>query len=268
MNSFSVMFLKKNWLGIILWFLNILSIFFILQIVFDAFPLFESKHPLIRVDKINSLVVDCSIGIITSTLFYILLVYIPEKRKANTARKAQAINLQFLAEHMQFFIIYLVKEYSLQISDNDIYYSNIPLEEFRKVNNSIFTTNYKYYPLYCNYKNRDLIVLIGNQKFGIKVMYKTVTDLIHRILSNPIVIYEDNSLIDLLNDISSCRLFNLFRIYISKESIAIDWERYCLVDQLSPILIEYYQLYIRLLKYASPNSFSINDDIVLPNENE
>lgn len=268
MNSFSVMFLKKNWLGLILWFLNILSVFFILQIVFDAFPLFESKHPLIRVDKINSLVVDCSIGIITSTLFYILLVYIPERRKANTARKAQAIYLQYLAEHMQFFIIYLAKEYSLQIRENDIYYSNIPFEEFSKVNNSIFTTSDKYYPLYCYYKNKEFTELICNQKFGIKVMYKTVTDLIHKILSNPIIIFEDESLVDLLNELSSCRLFDWFRIYISKESIAVDWEEFSPTDQLKPILIEYYQLYIRLLKYTSPNSFSINDEIVLPNENE
>lgn len=268
MNSFSVMFIKKNWLGIILWLLNILSIFFILQIVFDAFPLFESKHPLIRVDKINSLVVDCSIGIITSTLFYILLVYIPEKRKANTARKAQKINLQFLAEHMQFFIIYLAKEYSLQISENDIYYSNIPFEEFSKVNYSIFTTSDKYYPLYCKYTDLNETVLLGNQKFGTKAMYNTITDLIHRILSNPIIIFEDNSLIDLLNELSSCHLFDLFRIYISKESTDKDWERISHEYQLKPILIEYYQLYIRLLKYASPHSFSINDDIVLPNENE
>ena len=113
MKNSIIIFIRRNWLSLVLWLLNIISIVFILQIVFDIFPLFESNYPLIKAEKINSLVIDCSIGIITSTLFYILLVYIPERRKAKTARNAQKIHLQYLAEHMQFFILYLVKDYSL-----------------------------------------------------------------------------------------------------------------------------------------------------------
>ena len=224
MKNSIIIFIRRNWLSLVLWLLNIISIVFILQIVFDIFPLFESNYPLIKAEKINSLVIDCSIGIITSTLFYILLVYIPERRKAKTARNAQKIHLQYLAEHMQFFIL----------------------------------------SLYLRKKDGTLNYFIGYNEFGIHTLYKVVTKTIDKILSNPTIIFEDENLIELLNEIYNCKLFNLIRIYNSKESIAIN----CLKNVISTVelksaLIEYYKLYIRLLKYSSPNSFYINNDDIV-----
>lgn len=236
---------------------------FILQIVFDAFPLFESKHPLIRVDKINSFVVDCSIGIITSTLFYILLVYIPEKRKANTARKAQKINLQFLAEHMQFFILYLVKEYSLHVKKDDFRYSQIAFNEFVKVDYSIFTAESKYYPLFQKSKSNKLPIFIKINEFGIDTMYNMVTIFINKILSTPTIVFEDEDLIDLLNEISICDLFDLLVLNKTKECFIASecYKSVFSAEALKNALIQYYKLYVRLLKYTSPNSFCINDNV-------
>lgn len=264
MKNSIIIFIRRNWLSLVLWFLNIISIVFILQIVFDIFPLFESNYPLIKAEKINSLAIDCSIGIITSTLFYILLVYIPERRKAKTARNAQKIHLQYLAEHMQFFILYLVKDYSLNVDNNDVIYSNIKIEEFSKVDISIFGEISKKYSLYLRKKDETLNYFIGYNEFGIHTLYKVVTKTIDKILSNPTIIFEDENLIELLNEIYNCKLFNLIRIYNSKESIAIN----CLKNVISTVelksaLIEYYKLYIRLLKYSSPNSFYINNDDIV-----
>ena len=169
-----VILVRRNWLSLVLWLLNIISIFFILQIVFDIFPLFESNYPLTKIEKINSLAIDCSIGIITSTLFYILLVYIPERRKAKTARNTQKINLQYLAEHMQFFILYLVKDYSLNVENNDMSYSNIKIEEFSKVNFSIFSDTSKKYSLYLRKKDGTLNYLIGNKFNSSKILHVIV----------------------------------------------------------------------------------------------
>lgn len=261
MNNSIVVFIRKNWLGFILWFLNIISIFFILQIVFDVFPLFESKYSIMKIDKINSLVVDSSIGIITSTLFYILLVYIPEKRKSKTARKAQKINLQFLAEHMQFFILYLVKEYSLHVKKEDFRYSQIAFNEFAKVDYSIFTTESKHYPLYLRSKSSNSLILVTNDEFGINKMHNMVTTFINKILSSPTIVFEDENLIDLLNEISFCELFDLLMLNKGKEHII--GEHYGSIfstEALKNALIQYYKLYVRLLKYTSPNSFCINDN--------
>lgn len=209
MKNSIIIFIRRNWLSLVLWLLNIISIVFILQIVFDIFPLFESNYPLIKAEKINSLVIDCSIGIITSTLFYILLVYIPERRKAKTARNAQKIHLQYLAEHMQFFILYLVKDYSLNVDNNDVIYSNIKIEEFSKVDISIFGEISKKYSLYLRKKDGTLNYFIGYNEFGIHTLYKVVTKTIDKILSNPTIIFEDENLIELLNEIYNCKLFNL-----------------------------------------------------------
>ncbi|WP_337793934.1 hypothetical protein [Phocaeicola plebeius] len=261
MNNSIVVFIRKNWLSFILWFLNILSIFFILQIVFDVFPMFESKYSIKKVDRINSLVVDVSIGVITSTLFYILLVYIPEKRKSKTARNAQKINLQFLAEHMQFFILYLVKEYSLHVKKEDFKYSQIAFNEFAKVDYSIFTTESKHYPLYIRIKSSNSPILITIDEFGINKMHNMVTTFINKILSNPTIILEDEKLIDLLNEISCCELFHLLMLNKGKERIIGEHcESIFSTETLKNALIQYYKLYVHLLRYTSPNSFYINDN--------
>lgn len=62
------------------------------------------------------------------------------------------IHLQYLAEHMQFFILYLVKDYSLNVDNNDVIYSNIKIEEFSKVDISIFGEISKKYSLYLRKK--------------------------------------------------------------------------------------------------------------------
>lgn len=81
MKDLIIVFFRKRRLSIILWLLNIISVFFIVQIVFEVFPLVDSNYSLDKIDRINSLIIDCSIGILASTLFYILLVYIPERKK-------------------------------------------------------------------------------------------------------------------------------------------------------------------------------------------
>ena len=40
MKNSIIIFIRRNWLSLVLWLLNIISIVFILQIVFDIFPLF------------------------------------------------------------------------------------------------------------------------------------------------------------------------------------------------------------------------------------
>lgn len=59
--------------------LNFTSVLFLLQIVFGWIPLINCNYSTERIANINSLVVDLSIGVITSSFFYYLLVYIPEK---------------------------------------------------------------------------------------------------------------------------------------------------------------------------------------------
>ena len=247
MKDLIIVFFRKRWLSIILWLLNIISVFFIVQIVFEVFPLVDSNYSLDKIDRINSLIIDCSIGILASTLFYILLVYIPERKKTKLARKVQKTYLQYLSEHMQFFILYLVKVYSLKMEKDDVQYS-------------IFINPPKSYPLFV--RAGDSNSFVGNKVLGIKEMYGGVNDLINKILSNPIIIFEDESLIDLLNKILTCKLFKLLIISESKDSLSTDVSNSIFSsDILKLSLVEYYILYIRLLDYSLPNYFFIKEEI-------
>ena len=67
---------KTIFLNIHFWLvvLNAISVFLILQIVFGVFPCRECDWPSDKIERVNSLVVDLAVGVITSTFFYYLLV--------------------------------------------------------------------------------------------------------------------------------------------------------------------------------------------------
>ena len=91
-------------LHIILTALNIVSIILLFQIIFGLIPSFECDYPVDKIDKINSLIVDLSIGVITSTFFYYILVYIPEKRKEKVIRSIISNDLLYIANNMQMVL--------------------------------------------------------------------------------------------------------------------------------------------------------------------
>jgi hypothetical protein len=64
--------------------INVLALFFILQINVGITPLFDAPVGMTpeRIDKINALASDLSQGVLISSLFFILLVYVPARRKA------------------------------------------------------------------------------------------------------------------------------------------------------------------------------------------
>lgn len=121
-------------------------------------------------------------------------------------------------------------------------------------------THPKSYPLFV--RAGDSNSFVGNKFLGIKEMYGGVNDLINKILSNPIIIFEDESLIDLLNKILTCKLFKLLIISESKDSLSTDVSNSIFSsDILKLSLVEYYILYIRLLDYSLPNYFFIKEEI-------
>lgn len=256
-----MIFLQKWWLGIVLWILNTVSVFFILQIIFGLIPLFETSYSIDEINKINSLVIDCSIGILASTLFYILLVFIPERRKARSARRLQKRNLQFLCENMQFIILYLVKVYSLKVKDSDYQYSKIALKEFDKVTRFFLIDSPKSFPLYVRTGNMSSLVT-DKKDFDVKKIYRSIDKLINSILSNPTIIFEDDDLIDLLNSISTCRLFDLLQMCEAGEYIAKDTLNLALSNLLNLAITDFYTFYLCLLRYSSPSSFFIKEETV------
>lgn len=116
-------------LHIVLFVLNIISFFFILQIVFGLIPLIDSDLSPQRITLINGLIVDLSIGIIISTLFYYLLVYVPEKIRRKQIRMFNQGKLDYLAGLMQVVVAYFSDKYSLVVGCRnlvDVDFSRLP----------------------------------------------------------------------------------------------------------------------------------------------
>ena len=126
--------MKRKWYNIHFWLiiLNAIAVIFILQIVFDVIPLWECDMSPEKIERINSFVVDLSLGIITSTFFYYLLVYIGERKRGKDIRKLILRNLNSMASFMQVLFTYYVVKYGIDCHDGK--YIDVDSSEFQCVN--------------------------------------------------------------------------------------------------------------------------------------
>lgn len=120
---------QLNKIHIILFVLNIVALLFILQIVFGLIPLIKCGLSPERVSLINSLTVDLSVGVITSTFFYYLLVYLPEQIRIRQVRQMNQGRIDYLAKLMQFIVAYFCYRFQLKIKSAtlvDVDFNDIP----------------------------------------------------------------------------------------------------------------------------------------------
>lgn len=230
--------------------LNIISIFFLLQIVFDWFPTIECNYSINKIDKINNLVISLSIAIITSTLFYILLVYLPEKKKSITAREVSSTNLRFLAENMQFLIIHLIESYGIKVEQNDYNYSKINIKEFSKIKSNIFSKEQisGYYEVFIRVNDKS--APINTEEINLISKTTSLMELIQKTLSTTSILFEDENLIKLLNRIHHCSFFEAILAF----TLIPSFKTKTLYSPEKDVT-DFYLLYKNLIKYTTPHNF-------------
>jgi hypothetical protein len=247
-------------LYIILGILNIVSIILLFQIIFGLIPSFECDYPVDKIDKINSLIVDLSIGVITSTFFYYILVYIPEKRKEKVIRSIISNDLLYIANNMQMVLAYVVKIYSLEVKDK--YYRKIPQKELLKIKNETHTK----FETICSFNveiNPSILVensaSINTDVNSLNYTAKEILERIKNINNIPNIISEDEILISTLDKISRCSFYTNTNSIDkkSKDLFGNDYERLSLIFNFHSIR-ELHSLYVTLTKYITPYVFSIS----------
>lgn len=120
---------QLNKIHIILFVLNMVALMFILQIVFGLIPLVKCGLSPERVSLINSMTVDLSIGVITSTLFYYLLVYLPAQIRNRRVRQMNQGRIDYLAKLMQCVVAYFCYRFQLKMKSAtlvDVDFNDIP----------------------------------------------------------------------------------------------------------------------------------------------
>lgn len=251
----------KN-LHIILAILNIVSIILLVQIVFGWIPSFECDYPVDKIDKINSLIVDLSIGVITSTFFYYILVYKPEKRKEKVIRSIISSDLLYIANNMQIVLAYVAKIYSLEVKDK--YYRKIPVKEFSKIKKGTHIE----FETVCSFDMEiDQNVLaqnaysISTDAKSLNYTAESIFEKINKINNIPNIIFEDEVLISTLDSISRCVFYNNIHSMngISKDFFKNDYERLSLIFNFRSIR-ELHSLYVTLTKYITPYVFCVSND--------
>lgn len=227
--------------------LNFISALFLLQIVFEWVPLISCNYSTERIANINSLVVDLSIGVITSSFFYYLLIYIPEKRRQKVVRAMIQRHLIRISNDMINIVAYLTDIYSGSNKSN--LYDDIPIKTFDGIFEEIDIIKPKAYV----HQLLDDSKFKSVEKLSLEIIYhgrfSSLKNDINKILAIPSIIYEDTELIKTLTNIKE---YGLFHILSADFEEVKEWE----FRKQTRHLFEadkFYTYYLALLKYIKPS---------------
>ena len=228
----------------ILFIINILSIIIILQVVFEVIPCWKSDWPIDKVTRINDMVKDFSITVISSTFFYLVLVVIPEKIKQRFVRRRTQSTIDFIANAMQEIIAYLAYRCSISQNSQDPHYLKIEPKSFDTITDiSKDKQTGFYYSTYQNYKkditnvsNWDEVSFVYSRTEAIK---KVASDY----LDDLGIVFEQQQLVFLIRQIGRCS-------FISNVQMKCNNPRPIFVSNMSNSIKNFYSLYQSLYRYT------------------
>ena len=229
--------------------LNAISVFLIMQIVFGLFPVWECDWPSDKIERVNSLVVDLAVGVITSTFFYYLLVYMGEWKRSKGVRRVIQWRLNAMAQNMEIIIGYYVWKHSIDY--NDHIFLKIQPEGFKvAMSPTKDVVNYWF-----DWEKGGGVNACGSTEKGFICNY--VDLLLHhgnRVMESSVFSLEDTELIELIDSIVRCSYVQMVNLMIVNPSKIINLGGY------GDMLASFYELYRQLAKYARIDGMVVMDD--------
>ena len=187
-------------------------------------------------------------GILTSTLFYYLLVYIPDQIKEYKAFKKSFPHLQFIALRMELFIAYTAKVNNISVNKDDKYYLNIHFQKSMMIDIDEPEKKYVYYKRLKDgtlQKTKGFAYDISD----LKIHNNMILDRLNRVLSIPNIEYD---LFNILISLRDCYLLTALSDHelLNKEKD----QKFHSESRVSFLtgIYEYHNLYKKLLKYVDP----------------
>lgn len=223
--------------------INILSILILLQVVFQAIPYWECDWPTDKIIRVNDMAKDFSITVISSTIFYLLLVVIPEELKRRQIRKRTQDAIDSLANGMQEIIAYLAYKCSISRKTDDPHYLKIepaafgPITDFQKNQQTGFYYSYTQNGKkeLTNVSNWDEISYLYSRVCWLKRATLDYLDI-------PVIVYENPELVLLIRQI---RRSSFIWDVEMKHSIPV-----CTISKMNENIQTFYSLYLSLCKHA------------------
>ncbi len=239
MNKTALIKIRRSLLHIVLAVLNVISFLFILQIVFGCFPLISCSLGEERVNLINGFVVDMSVGIITSTFFYYLLVYLPEKRRNKQVRLINQGRINFLCSLMQVVVGYFCDKYQLKYTKGDLLdadFSNIP---------SVQLIGQEPITFWYSQSGDSVSDLSGSTEIGFLAYYLIhVKDWASKLYASNVLALDDLELLSAITQIKDSKLASSVDTLNRNRGIKVH------IPALSQEIVEFFELYKSLAEYA------------------
>ena len=243
---------SRKWVNIHVWLaiLNVVSLLFILQIVFEVIPVWECNLTNEKIDRINSFVVDLSLGVITSTFFYYLLVYYGEWKRSKGVRRLIQWRLNSMAANMQIVISYYVNKYNIECEDFKFLTAN--LEAFKQAEN--LTRDKLQY--WFRWQNSDSAMNVsGSTERGFVCNYVDMAKHhAERIMESTVFSLEDTELMELVDRIGRCELVN--HIEMLNRNPGLDAH----LGDYGNAMMHFYEYYLRLSYYAKLEDLMPKED--------
>ena len=223
--------------------INIFSVIILLQVVFQTIPYWECDWPTDKITRVNDMAKDFSITVISSTIFYLLLVVIPEEIKRNQIRKRTQDAIDNLANGMQEIIAYLAYKCSIPRKTDDPHYLKIepaafgPITDFQKNQQTGFYYSYTQNGKkeLTNVSNCDEISYLYSRVCWLKRATLDYLDI-------PVIVYENPELVLLIRQI---RRSSFIWDVEMKHSIPV-----CTISKMNENIQTFYSLYLSLCKHA------------------
>lgn len=186
---------------------------------------------------------DFSITVISSTIFYLLLVVIPEELKRRQIRKRTQDAIDSLANGMQEIIAYLAYKCSISRKTDDPHYLKIepaafgPITDFQKNQQTGFYYSYTQNGKkeLTNVSNWDEISYLYSRVCWLKRATLDYLDI-------PVIVYENPELVLLIRQI---RRSSFIWDVEMKHSIPV-----CTISKMNENIQTFYSLYLSLCKHA------------------
>lgn len=242
---------KTIFLNIHFWLvvLNAISVFLILQIVFGVFPCWECDWPSDNIERVNSLVVDLAVGVITSTFFYYLLVYLGEWKRSKGVRRVIQWRLNAIAQNMEIIIGYYVWKHSVDYNDHK--FLKIQPEGLKvAISPTKDVINY-----WWDWEKGGEVNACGSTEKGFICNY--VDLLLHhgnKVMESSVFSLEDTELMELIDGIVRCSFVQMVNLMIINPNKIVNLGGY------GDMLASFYELYRQLAKYARIDGMVVMDD--------
>lgn len=217
--------------------------------MFGLFPVWECDWHSDKIDSVNSLAVDLAIGVITSTFFYYLLVYLGEWKRSKGVRRVIQWRLNAMAQNMEIIIGYYVWKHSVDYNDRK--FLKIQPEGLKVV---ISPTN-DVINYWFDWEKGGGVNACGSTEKGFICNY--VDMLLHhgnKVIESSVFSLEDTELMELIDSIVRCPFVQMLNLMIINPNKIIN------IGGYGDMLAYFYELYRQLDRYARIDGMLVMDD--------